>query len=83
MGSDQNFLTQVGSGQYFISQIGAGQPSLVWVWKISHINISNFSICFPSGQKISSVQVKKYLGQRRVGFLFTAGQEYAWVGSYV
>jgi len=31
--------------------------------------------------KIASGQVKKYLGQRRVNLLFTAGQKYAQVGS--
>jgi len=31
-------------------------------------------------KKISSVQVKKYLGQYRVGLLFAAGQRYARIG---
>jgi len=41
------------------------------------LKIPNF---FPSDKKISSGHVKKYLGQRRVGLLFTASQKYARVG---
>jgi len=51
---------------------------LVWVWKISPNNPKKNSIWV---KKISSGQVKKYLGQRQVGFLFTLDQKYAWVGS--
>jgi len=32
-------------------------------------------------KKISSGRVKKYLGQRQVSLLFTAGQKYAWIRS--
>jgi len=45
-----------------------------------HLNIPNFSIFFSSGKKISSGWVPKYLGQRWVGLLFTAGQKYVQVG---
>jgi len=60
---------------------GSSKPFLVWVWKISPKN-PKFCNFFPSGQKkISSGRSKKYPDQSRVGFLFTAGQKYAWVGS--
>jgi len=52
-----------------------------WVWKISPKIVKFFNF-FPLGQKkISSGWVKKCLGQRLVGFLFTSGQKYARVGS--
>jgi len=71
MGLGQKLLTQVRSGQFFFARAVSGQPSMVWVWKISP-KTSNFSLCV---KKISSGWVKKYLGQRRVGLLFTADQK--------
>jgi len=58
---------------------GLGQPSLVWgwVWKISPINPKFFNFFPLRIKKISLGRVKKYLGQRQVGLLFTAGQKYA------
>jgi len=53
--------------------LGLGQPFMVWVgiWKISPKNI-NFFIFFPFRvKKMPSGRVKKYLGQRLVGLLFT------------
>jgi len=78
MGSGQIF--ELGRVNFFLCAVGSGKPSLVWVWKISPEN-AKFSIFFPSGQKISCGQIKKYLGQRRVSLLFTASQKYAQVGS--
>jgi len=43
------------------------------------LKIPNFLIFTLRVKKISLGRVKKYLGQRRVGLLFTAGQKYAWV----
>jgi len=51
----------------------SGQPSLDWVWKISPKNL-NFS---PLG-RLKSHQVPC---QTQVSLLFTAGQNFAWVGS--
>jgi len=73
-GPGQKFLTQVGSGQFFVAQVGSGQPFMVWVWKISPKTVK-FSIFFLSEKNISSDRVKKYLGQRKVGLLITAGQK--------
>jgi len=56
---------------------------MVWVriWKISPKNVIFFNF-FPFGsKKIASGWVGKYLGQSRVGLLFTAGQKLARVGS--
>jgi len=44
------------------------------------LEITNFSIFSLRFKKISSGQVKKYLGQKWVGLLFTAGQKYARIG---
>jgi len=67
------------------SGLGPGQPFMVWVWiwiwKISFKNVRFFNF-FPFGStKISFCRVKKYLGQRQVALLFTAGQKYAQVRS--
>jgi len=71
MGPGQNFLTWIRSGQYFIAWVGSAIFGLGF-GKFP-LKISNFSIFF--------FCVKKYLGQRRVGLLFTVGQKYDWVGS--
>jgi len=64
-------------GQFFTARVESGQPSLVWVWKISH-KIPNFPIFSLRVKKeIASGWVKKYLSQRRVNLLFTAVQKYA------
>jgi len=49
--------------------LGLGLPYLVRVWKIP--------------LKISLGCIKKYLDQRRVSLLFTAGQKYAWIRVYL
>jgi len=77
MGPGQKILTWVGSGQFFVARVGSGQPFMVWVRirKISPKTVK-FFIFFPFGsKKIASGQVGKYLGQSRVGLLFTAGQK--------
>jgi len=75
-------LSSDGSGSKFFDpgQIGSGQPFMVWGWKIFPKNVEflNFSLRV---KQISFGGVKKCLGQRQVGLLFTAGQKYAWVGS--
>jgi len=55
---------------------------LVWVWKISTKKSQIFQF-FPIGssKNPSSGWVKRYLGQRQVRLLFTAGQKCARVGS--
>jgi len=56
--------------------LGLSQVSHLWFGLgIFPLRKPNFSIFCPSGW------VKKYLGQRLVGLLFTAGQKYARVGS--
>jgi len=56
-------------------QIGSGQPWLEFGFGKFPLKMSNISI-FPLGSKKNFLgQVKKYLGQRQVGFLFTAGQK--------
>jgi len=80
MGLGLRFLTWVGSGQIFVAQVGSDHPFLGWILKIFP-KVPNFSIICPSGQKISSGWVKKYLDQSWVGLLFTAGQNYARFGS--
>jgi len=57
-----------------LDQVGSAIFGLGLVWKISPKN-PKISIFF------SLSQAKKYLGQRQVGLLFTAGQNYARVGS--
>jgi len=78
MDPGQKFL-----GQFFVTRVSLGQPSLVWVWKISPKNIKFFNFFAFGSKRISSGQVKKYLGQSRVGFLFTVGQKYARVSAHV
>jgi len=62
----------LGLGSYFWYESGFGKFPL---------EIPIFSIFSLGVKKISSFWVKKYLGQRWVGLLFTAGQKHAWVGS--
>jgi len=86
----KNFLhvdqTTDGSGSkifenFFEARVRLGQPSMVWVW-VWKISPKYFKFYFSLRvKKISTGWVKKYLGQRQVGFLFTAGQKYARVGS--
>jgi len=76
-----------GSGSKIFTWIGSifccsGQVSHFW------FGFGKFSLKIPffyfspfGSRKISLGQVKNYWGQRRVGFLFTAGQKYARVGS--
>jgi len=80
MGPGQKFLTRVGSGQFLVARVRSGQPFMVrvWIWKILPKNVNFFSF---GSKKISSDQVKKYLGQGWVGLFFTAGQKYARVES--
>jgi len=59
-------------GQVNYLLLRSSQPSLVWVWKISPENFQIFKFFPFESKKIFSSQVKKYLGQRRVGLLFTA-----------
>jgi len=68
MGPGQKFLTLVGS--IFVVRVSLGQVSHLWLG----FGFGKFPL------KISSGQVKKYLGQRRVGLLYTASQKYARVG---
>jgi len=69
-GSGSKFFDR---GQFFVAQVGLGQVSHLWfgVWirKISPKN-PKFFIFFLLGR------VKKYLGQRQVGLLFTAGEKF-------
>jgi len=77
MGPGKKFLTRVGSGQFFVARVGSGQPFMVWVRirKISPKNVKFFNF-FPFGsKKIASGRVGKYLGQSRIGLLFTVGQK--------
>jgi len=69
-------------GQKFLTQVGSGQPSLVrvWVLKISPKNHKFFKFFSFGSKKVSMGQVKKYPGQRRVGILFTAGQNILGLG---
>jgi len=64
-----------GSKIFDLGRVGSDQPPLVWVWvwKISPKNVKFFNFFSIVSKKISSGQVKKYLGQRLVGLLFTAG----------
>jgi len=78
MGPGRKSLTWVGSGHFFVALVRLGLASHLWVWKILPPN-PHFLIFLPSGQK-KSCRVKKYLDQRRVGPLITAGQKYARVG---
>jgi len=58
-------------------RIGSGQPLLGLENPLKNPNFH----FFPCGnQKKSLGRVKKYPCQRYVGFLFIAGQKYAWVG---
>jgi len=68
MGSGQKSLTQVRSDQFFVTH------GWVWVWKISPKNVKFFNV-FPSGQKNSSGQVKKYSNQRWVSALIYCGSK--------
>jgi len=65
----------MGPGQNLLTRVGLGQPPL----KLE--NFPQLSQFFPLMSKISSSRVKKYLGQGQVGPLFTAGKNYARVGS--
>jgi len=67
----------VGSGQFFVTPVRSGQTFMVFLeFGKFPLKMSNFSIFFPSGlKKIASGRVRKYLGQSRVGLLFTAGQK--------
>jgi len=81
MGPGQNILTLVGSGQFIC---GSGRVSHLWFgfeFGKFPLKMSNFSIFSLQIKKISSGQVGKYPGQRRVGLLLTAGQKKARVGS--
>jgi len=69
MGLGQKNLARFRAGQVRSATSGFGKfPT----------KIPNFFLRF---KKISSDWVKKYLGQRQVSPLFTAGQNYAQVGS--
>jgi len=68
-----------GSWSKFFTRVGSGQPYLWFGFGKFPLKLPNFSIFSPRGQK--SHRIKKHLGQRRVGILFTAGQKYARVGS--
>jgi len=64
-------------GCFYKSDGWSGQFSVAWVgfgFGKFPLKIPNF---FLSDKKISSGRVKKYPGQRRVSFLFTASQIYA------
>jgi len=56
---------------------GSGSKFMVWVWiwKISPKNVKFFNFFPLRSKKISAGWVKKYLVQRQVGLLFTAGQK--------
>jgi len=56
--------------------LGSGRDSCLWygVGKFT-LKMSNFSIFSFRVKKITSIWVKKYPGQSRVGFLLTAGQK--------
>jgi len=71
----------MGPDQRFLILLGSGQPSLVWVWKITHKNSNFFNFLPFRSKKIPSGWVKKYPGQSRVDLLFIAGQNYARVWS--
>jgi len=70
MGLGQKFLTQVGSGQFFVARVWSGLVSYLWFgFEFGKFppKKSNFSIFFPSGQKVSGstsnlLQVKNKLG---------------------
>jgi len=70
-------MVVMGAGQIILTRVGSSQVSHLW-FGFEFVNfflkMSNF---FLSGQKnkISSGWVKKYLGQRQVSLLFTAGQK--------
>jgi len=71
----QTFLTRVMEGSNFCCS------GRVWLGLKNFPKKSQiFQFC-PLGKKISSGRVKKYLGQSRVGLLFTAGQKYVRVWS--
>jgi len=80
MGPGQKLLTWVRSGQFFCGSSGVGSGWVIHLWfefkfRKLPLKISNFSIFSLRVKKISSGQVKKYPGRRRVGLLFTAGQK--------
>lgn len=68
-------VVMMGSGQKIYA--GLGQISHLWIWKTSQI----FQFFPLLNKEDLSGSTQKYLGQRRVGHLFTVGQKYSWVGS--
>jgi len=79
-GTWSKFLTRVGSCKFFVAWVSH-------LWFGFGLGLEKFPLKFQKLQffslqikKISSGRVKKYLGQRQVGLLFTAGQKYARVG---
>jgi len=72
MGPGQNFdRGRVRLGQFFVAQVGSA------IYGLGLENSPLKMLNFP----VFSGWVKKYLGQRRVGLLFTTGQKYGRVGS--
>jgi len=78
MGLGQKFLTWV---KPIFCCLGCDWVSHLWFgFGKNSPKTTKFFNFFPF-KKISPGQIKKYLGQRWVGLLFTGGQKYARVGS--
>jgi len=72
----------MGPGHFFVAPVGSSLVSHLYLWKFFPKKIAKFFNFFLfQVKKISSGQVKKYLGQRQAGPVFTAGQKYAWIKS--
>jgi len=65
MGPGQKFLTRVGSGQLFVVRVRSGWVSHLWFgfeFQKFPLKTSNFSIFFPSDQKICFGSGRKVSG---------------------
>jgi len=60
-----SYIVVMGPGQKFLTRVGSGWVSQLWFgfeFQNSPLKITNFSIFFPSDQKIASGRVGKYPG---------------------
>jgi len=70
---------------FFVARVGLGQPFMVWVWiwKISPKQVKFLNFLSFGSKKISSGQVRKYPGRRRVKSKLGSGRVrvhlYSWV----